>query len=70
MKLREARVRSTLSRAKLADKANVSEATIRDSESGKYLPSLNTCGKVAEALGLPPQEIDEFRAAMQRSLGN
>ena len=69
MKLREARVRCTLSRAKLAEKAKVSKATIRDTESGKHMPSLNTCGKVAEALGLPPLEIDEFRARMERSLG-
>ena len=69
MKLREARVSNFLSMAKLAEKAKVSVATIRDVEVGKHRPSLTTCGKLATALGMPPQEIDECRETMERSLG-
>ena len=68
MKLREARVSNFLSMAKLAEKAKVSVATIRDVETGKHKPSLTTCGKLAAALGTPPQEIDECRETMERSL--
>ena len=68
MKLKEARVRNFLSMAKLAEKANISVATIRDVESGKHQPSLTTCGKLSAALEVPPEEIDECRATMERSL--
>jgi len=69
MKLKEARVSNFLSIAKLAEKAKVSVATVRDVESGKHKPSLTTCGKLAAALGMAPQEIDECRETMERSLG-
>ena len=69
MTLKEARVRGFLSMAKLAEKAGVSVATIRDVESGKHQPSLTTCGKLSAALEISPDEIDECRATMERSLG-
>lgn len=69
MKLREARVRGFLSRAKLSEKAKVAVATIRDVEVGKHRPSLTTCTKLATALGIPPEEIDECRETMERSFG-
>lgn len=68
MKLKEARVRKYFSMAELAKKAKVSLATIRDTEGGKRLPSLTTCRKLAEALETNPDEIDEFREALEKAL--
>lgn len=68
MKLREARIQKFLSMAKLAQKAKVSVATIRDTEAGRHRPSLTTCGKLAAALGMAPEFIEECREMMERLL--
>ncbi len=68
MKLREARIQKFLTMAKLAQKAEVSVATVRDTEAGRHRPSLTTCGKLAAALGMSPEFIDECREMMERLL--
>ena len=68
MNLREARIQKFLSMAKLAKKAKVSIATIRDTEAGRHRPSLTTCGKLGSALGMAPELIDECREMMERLL--
>ena len=68
MNLKEARIRNFLSMAKLADKAKVSVATIRDVEAGRHHPSLTTCAKLAAALGMSPEAIAECQETMQRLL--
>ena len=66
--LKEARIRNFFSMAKLADKAKVSVATIRDVESGRQQPSLTTCAKLAAALSMSPEAIAECQETMQRLL--
>ncbi len=68
LKLRDARIHKFLSMAKLAQKAKVSLATVRDTEAGRHRPSLTTCGKLAAALGMSPEFIDECREMMERLL--
>ncbi len=68
MNLKETRIRNFLSIAKLADKANVSVATVRDVEAGKHRPTLTTCRKLAAALGMSPDAIHECREIMEALL--
>ena len=60
MKLREARLRNFLSIRELASRAGVATRTIVQIEQGRQEPTYKTARKVAEALGMPPAEIDEF----------
>lgn len=69
MRLKEARARRYLSMRELATKAGVSLATIRDVESGRTVPRLGTARKLAQALEMDPDEVDEFRVAVQRTIG-
>lgn len=68
MNLKEVRIRNFLSMAKLADKARVSVATIRDVEAGKHRPTLTTCRKLATAMGMSPDMIHECREIMDMLL--
>ena len=68
MNLKEMRIRNFLSMAKLADKASVSLATVRDVEAGKHRPTLTTCRKLAAALGMSPDTIHECREIMETLL--
>lgn len=47
----------------LADRAGVSPQTVMAIEHGKWHPRYQTMQRLAEALNVPPGEIDEFRAA-------
>jgi len=69
MKLRELRVRRLLSTRELARKAGVSTSTIHTIETGKTVPRLSVVRKLSEALEVSPEEVDEFREAMARALG-
>jgi DNA-binding XRE family transcriptional regulator len=66
MKLKEIRISRFLSMNRLARDADLSLSTIRDIEAGKHQPSEITCAKLASALGLPAEEIDECRERMRR----
>ena len=66
--LREARVKRLLSMRQLAHLAGLSPTTVYLTESGQRLPQYATMRKLAEALGVDPEEIDEFRAAMDGAL--
>jgi len=68
VKLRDTRIQKFLSMAKLAEKAKLSLATIRDIEAGRHRPSLTTCGKLGSALGMSPEFIEECREMMERLL--
>ena len=61
MRLREIRVNRFHSMARLSRMADVSVSTIRDVEAGRHKPSLITCAKLAAALGMSAEEIDECR---------
>ena len=62
--LREARLQSLLSMRQLARKAGISPTTIYLLENGQRSPQLLTIYKLSRALGVAPEEIAEFRNAM------
>jgi DNA-binding XRE family transcriptional regulator len=49
----------------LAKRAGVAQRTVVDAEAGRTVPQPATMRKLAEALGVDPMEIDEFRAAAE-----
>jgi transcriptional regulator with XRE-family HTH domain len=64
MKLVAARRSKLWSIRELARRAGVVTKTLNDIELGRTTPSLITIGKLSEALGVDPFEIDEFRDAI------
>jgi len=62
--LQEHRIRRLWSQRELARQANVAERTIINAERGHRLPRLLTMRRIADALEVDWQEIDEFRAAV------
>jgi DNA-binding XRE family transcriptional regulator len=66
--LREVRIRQLLSRRALAEQSGVSSRTIAAVEDGENLPRLGTARKLADALGVAAEEVDEFRAAIEADL--
>jgi transcriptional regulator with XRE-family HTH domain len=66
--LREARVRRLLSIRKLAALAGVAPLTIQLVERGQRVPQFGTMQKLAAALEVDPQEIAEFRRAMEAAV--
>jgi transcriptional regulator with XRE-family HTH domain len=66
--LREIRLGQALSQRDLAKKAGVTPKTIVDLELGRHEPRLRTIRTLAEALGVHPQDIDEFRQAIEEKV--
>jgi transcriptional regulator with XRE-family HTH domain len=66
--LREARLRRLWSQRELAKRAGVAQRTIVEAELRRQVPKLGTMRKLAEALGVPPGEVDEFRAAIEAAI--
>ncbi len=66
--LREVRIRRFLSLRELAKRANVAQRTIVEAEAGRQVPRPATMRKLAEALGVDPIEVDEFRAAVEDAI--
>ena len=66
--LREIRLGQALSQRDLAQKAGIAPKTIVDLELGRQEPRLRTIRTLAEALGVEPQEIDEFRQAIEEKV--
>jgi len=66
--LREVRIRRLLSLRELAKRANVAQRTIVEAEAGRQVPQTRTMRKPAEALGVDPMEVDEFRAAIEAAV--
>jgi transcriptional regulator with XRE-family HTH domain len=64
--LRMARLQALLSIRQLARKAGISPTTISLLETGQRTPQLLTVYKLSRALGVDPEEIAEFRHAMDR----
>ena len=67
MKLREARASKLLTAAALAKESGVSVGTINKIEQGAWLPSLRTIRKLVEVLKVEPAEVDEFKAAIEKT---
>ena len=66
--LREVRLRRFWSQRELAKRAGVAQRTIVEAELGRQVPHLATMRKLAEALGVDPIEVDEFRAAVEAAV--
>ena len=66
--LREARIRRLLSIRALAGRAGVVTRTVVEIEAGRQAPRFATMRRLADALGVAPEEIDEFRAAIEAAL--
>ena len=64
MKLVAARRTRLWSIRELSRRAGIVTKTLNDIELGRKTPSLITIGKLSEALGVDPLEIDEFREAI------
>lgn len=57
LRVQELREAAGLSKAELARRAGINERTVRNIESGVYLPSLDTACKLAKALEVPFQAL-------------
>ena len=57
MSLRQLREAKVLSQRELAEKSGVSPTTIINIETGKIRPHPSTLRKLAEALGVAPEEL-------------
>lgn len=66
--LREVRIRRLLSRKALAERSGISARTIAAVENGETTPQLRTARKLAEALDVAPEDVDEFRATIDVGL--
>ena len=67
MKLREARAKKLLTAGQLGSEAGVSESNVYKIERGEWLPSLATVRKLAGVLGVNPEEVEEFKAAIDKA---
>jgi len=67
VKLREARAKKLLTARDLAKQARVSESNVYRIERGEWLPSLPTVRKLTGVLGINPEEVEEFAAAIQKA---
>ena len=63
--LREVRLRRLWSQRELARRAGVAEQTVVSAETGRRRPRLVSMRKIAEALGVEWDEVDEFRQAVE-----
>ena len=63
--LRQTRVGRLLTIRELAEQAGVAPSTIYLLEAGRTRPSLRIIRQLAEALGVEPQEVDEFRQVIE-----
>lgn len=64
VKLSECRRRRAMTQVDLAVAAGLAPATISYLERGKHAPHLSVVRKIAGALGVEPDEIDEFRPVL------
>ena len=67
MKLGDIRAQRLYTQASLARAAGVNRGTINAIEAGKWSPALETIRKLAEVLEIDPNEVDEFREAIEKS---
>jgi transcriptional regulator with XRE-family HTH domain len=65
--LREARAERLLSIRDLAQRASVAPTTIYRTEAGLTTPRPSVARRLAEVLGVEPQEIEEFRRLIEAS---
>ncbi len=59
-RLREARLRRMLTQQELAERAGTTEATVNRLENGLQRPRISTVRKLAEVLGVAPEELIDW----------
>jgi DNA-binding XRE family transcriptional regulator len=59
-KLRQVRERLFVTQAELAARTGVTEATISRIENGQHAPRISTVRKLAEGLGVKPEDLVEW----------
>jgi transcriptional regulator with XRE-family HTH domain len=64
--LQQARAARGLSQRALAERAGVSESMVARTERGASTPRPGATRRLAAALGLPPEEVEELRRAVAR----
>lgn len=67
MRLVDARTRKLLSLRELARLSGANISTVIATEKGQTIPSLRTVERLSKALGVDPEEVDEFAAALRRA---
>ncbi|WP_165969144.1 helix-turn-helix transcriptional regulator [Actinomadura sp. KC06] len=65
-RLFRARVRARLSQQQLADKAGISKSTVSRLENGRVAAEVETLHQVADALGLPVEDLMPLDPALAR----
>ncbi|MCL4535434.1 MAG: helix-turn-helix domain-containing protein [Bacteroidetes bacterium] len=68
-KLRILRRRQLLSQRDLARRAGIAPSTVHTIEAGKATPRLLVARKICQALGVAPQDVDEFLALIDDGAG-
>jgi len=63
VKLRQVRERLFVTQAELAERTGISEATLSRIENGLQRPRISTVRKIADALGVRPEELVDWDAA-------
>ena len=63
--LRQIRRNQLLSQRDLARKARITPSTVYLIEAGRTRPRLKVMRQICEALGVAPQDIDEFRQELE-----
>jgi transcriptional regulator with XRE-family HTH domain len=66
--LRELRLRRLMTIKELTERAHVAPRTIVEAEAGRRVPRPATMRRLAEALGVDPMEIDDFRLAVEAEI--
>lgn len=64
-RLRDLRLSRALSQRDLAQLSGVAQQTVVDLELGRREPRLQTIRRLAQALGVEPGHVDEFRRAIE-----
>jgi len=65
--LREVRTKMLLTVRDLAARAGVAHGTVHLIETGQRIPHLSTIRRLSEALGVAPEEVDEFQTAIDEA---
>lgn len=67
-RIRETRIRQSLSQLELAEKANISQSFLASLESGKKSPSVETILKLAYALDINPGDLFPKRRSSKKQI--
>ena len=68
-KLREVRERLFVTQAELCDRTGIAEATISRLENGMQRPRISTVRKIADALGVSPDELVDWQSDVSPEMG-